>query len=422
MKILHISTSDLGHGAGIAAYNLNLGLNQLGHNSKMLVVEKLSSNPYVYSVKPTPTNFREKLIAQGNILLEKALNQLTPQNLYSSSKINCRQHPLIKEADIINLHNLHWHDRNFSILLLKNICKIKPVVWTWHDMWPITGHCIYSFDCDRWKIGCGKCPDLNSYISLKIDTTATLHKIKKSIYSKSKFTVITPAQWLKELASASPLLHNKKIVCIPNGINNQIYKSQPKQQARQALGIEIEPERQIVLFSAGTWTAQNKGYPYFEKAILNLKVLIPNLFLLGFGQGDFSETLKTEFETLALGYIDHPKLKALVYSAADIFVFPTIADNLPNAVLESMACGTPVVSFNTGGVPDMIEHMETGYIAERGNIEDLANGILTLLNNDDLRESMAKKGIERIAKNFTSELQARRYLEIYQKEIESRLK
>lgn len=421
MKILHISTSDLGHGAGIAAYNLNLGLNKLGHNSKMLVAEKLSSNPYVYSVKPTPTNFPERLIAQANLLLEKALNQITPQNLYSSLRINYHQNILVKEADIINIHNIHWHTKNFSILSLKNICKFKPLVWTWHDMWPITGHCIYCFDCDRWKIGCGKCPYLDTYISLKLDTTSSLCKIKKHIYAKSKFTVVTPSQWLKSIALDSPLLSRHNIACIPNGIDNSVYKPRSKTEARKALGLETSPNTSVVLYSAGTWQAENKGYSYFEEAVLELsKSWNQELFLLGFGKGDFSNELKSKFQTLALGYVDHQNLKSLIYSAADLFVFPTIADNLPNAVLESMACGTPVVAYRTGGIPDMIQHLKTGYIARHKDIDDLTQGIKILLENDELRSAMSRKCVKVVSENFTSKIQASRYLQVYQQEIESR--
>jgi glycosyltransferase involved in cell wall biosynthesis len=416
MKILHISTSDLAHGAGIAAYNLHLSLNKLGHSSKMLVSEKLSDNPYVYSAKSAPQNIGEKLVRRGKAYLERNLNKLGPQNIYSSISSDLSNHPLVQEADIINIHNLHWHERNFSIFVLKTISQVKPIVWTFHDMWPVTGHCIYSLDCNRWQTGCGKCPDLNMTIPLKLDTTASLFKIKKSLYSQSGFTVVTPSQWLKEIASSSPLLANHKIVRVANGLNKELYQPLTKQQARQALG--IDNNCQVVLFGAAHWSAPFKGYSYFEQAILNLKNSKPNLLLLGFGTGDFSEKLKSQFATLALGYIDHVRFKAIIYAAADIFVFPTMAEAFGNVAIESMFCGTPIVGFDTGGVADTIVHMQTGYIAKKGSVEDLAKGILTLLDDHQLRENMSKKGIERVANNFTSEIQAKGYLEVYQEETE----
>jgi glycosyltransferase involved in cell wall biosynthesis len=284
-------------------------------------------------------------------------------------------------------------------------------------MWPVTGHCIYSLDCERWQTGCGKCPDLHMTIPLKLDTTASLFKIKKKLYSQSDFTVVTPSQWLKEIASSSPLLSNHKIVRVANGLNKELYH-QPltKQQARKALG--IEDNCKVVLFGAAHWSAPFKGYYYFEQAMLKIKNIKPDLLLLGFGTGDFSEELKSQFATLALGYIDQVRFKAIIYAAADIFIFPTMAEAFGNVAIESMFCGTPVVGFNTGGVADTIVHLETGYIAQKGNIEDLSRGILTLLNDDQLREDMSKKGVERVADHFTSEIQAKGYLEVYQEEIE----
>jgi glycosyltransferase involved in cell wall biosynthesis len=388
----------------------------------MLVALKMSEDFNIYSLYKDPKSNIDKISKKLITFSGRVMNKFFPQNIYSSLPSLFRS-PLIQEADVINIHNLHWHDNNFSILDLKKICNLKPVVWKFCDMWPITGHCIYSFDCDRWKIGCGKCPYLDAYISLKLDTTASLCKIKKDIYSKSKFTVITPSEWLRSVALSSPLLFGHNIICIPNGINNNIYKPRTRTEARKALGIEILSNTLVLLYSAGDWLAKNKGYNSFEKAILKVsQSLTKNLFLLGFGKGDFSTQIKSKFQTLALGYVDHPNLKSLIYSVADLFIFPTIADNLPNAVLESMACGTPVVSYDTGGIPDMIKHMETGYIAKHKDVNDLAHGIKTLAENDELRTKMSQKCVRAISENFTSEIQASRYLEIYQEEIESRKK
>lgn len=417
MNILHISTSDLAHGAGLAAYHLHSALNQIGQTSKMLVALKLSDEPQIYSLKSSPKNFREKLIHRGQSFLESSLNQFAPQSIYASISSDLTDHPLVKEADIINLHNLHWHSNNFSLFLLKNLSKSKPIVWTFHDMWAFTGHCIYSLDCERWQVGCGKCPDLAMTISLKLDTTALLFKIKKYLYQRSNFTIITPSEWLKKIAALSPLLENRKIVCINNGINQDLYQAIPKSQARQALGI---PENvPVVLFGSAHWSAAFKGYAYFEKALLKIKDELPDVYLLGFGNGQFSESLEKQFKSLAFGYINHGKIKSLIYSAADLFIFPTMAEAFGNVAIESMICGTPIVGFKTGGVADTVVHLETGYLAEPGNVEDLAQGILTLLNNAQLRENLAKNGIERVKNNFTSLIQAQHYLKIYQEEIET---
>lgn len=418
MKVLQISTSDLAHGAGIAAYNLHLGLQEIGCISKMLVAEKFSNNPDIYTAKPVPNTKIEKILSKSQTLYNRALNQFLPQNIHSLISIDWSRNSLLQEADIIHIHNLHWHDNNFSILNLKKICMLKPVIWTLHDMWPVTGHCIYSFDCERWRIGCGKCPDLNSYLPLIVDTTSALCKIKKNEYAKSIFTVITPSQWLANIVNESPLFTEHKIVRIPYGIDNEIYKPHIKRIAKEVLGIQ-STEQKVILYCANDWSSSNKGYTYFESAILSLNELYSNCILIGFGKGDFSPEVKKRFTTVTFGYVGSPQLKALLYSSADFFIFPTIADNLPNVVLESMACGTPVVSFSVGGIPDMIQHMKTGYLARLKDVNDLAQGIKTLLN-DEIRLGMSLECVQAINKNFTLRVQASRCLQIYHEEIQSR--
>ena len=419
MKILQISTSDLAHGAAIAAYNLHSGLQDEGFSSKMLVAKKFSNDPSIYPAKITPGTKLEKIFNKIEVLYNRTLNQVLPQNIHSLISIDWSKNRLLQEADIINIHNLHWHDNNFSILDLQKICKLKPVIWTLHDMWSITGHCIYSFDCERWKIGCGKCPDTSSYLPLIIDTTAWLYKIKKLAYINSMFTIVAPSRWLVSLAQQSPLFENHKVIYIPYGVNSEVYKPCSNQIKKELLGDQFTGKK-IILYCANDWSSANKGYNYFESAILNLKDFSSELVLIGFGKGDFSPDIKKYFTTLALGYIGSPQLKSLVYSCADVFVFPTIADNLPNVVLESMACGTPVISFDVGGIPDMIKHLGTGYMAKLKDVSDLTQGIKILLTNDELRFKMSFECVKSVAQNFTLSIQASRYLDVYQEEIESR--
>jgi glycosyltransferase involved in cell wall biosynthesis len=413
MKITHVSTSDLGHGAGISAYRLHDALRRIGQDSKMLVSQKQSSDTDVSNVVPNSGSKVERLKRRFEQKLELLLNRFGPQCVYGASTAHLLHNPTINESDIINFHNLHWDVGNFSLQILPILGSRVPIVWTLHDMWAFTGHCIYSFDCERWKVGCGKCPALNSYMPLMVDTTALLYKIKQQIYQRTDLVVVAPSKWMQNVASQSPLFDGKRIFHIPYGVNQDIYRSVPKPLARQFLG--IEPDKRVILFAASSRDDIRKGYQYFEESMLPLEYHLPGTLILSLGKGGVSNELKSKFQVIEMGYLQNERLIASVYAAADLMILPTIADNLPNTVLESMACGTPVVGFDVGGVKDMIQHMQTGYIAKCKDVDDLTFGMKTLLQDQASLERIQRKCVEIIAQNFSYQLSARRYLEIYQK-------
>ena len=359
MNIVQVSTSDLGHGAGIVAYNLHRSFKQHNHQSSMLVVEKRAADPDVFTLSQPNKNLWQKIGYRIAKKRESKGNRSGPQNIYSRFTQKLLNHPLVAAADVINLHNLHWHENNLSPLILPRLAQQKPVIWTLHDMWAFTGHCIYSMGCDRWKTGCGQCPDLSTYIALEKDTTAQLYQCKQAIYSKARFTLVTPSTWLEQLASQSPLFQNQPITYIPHGIDLKLYSPRPKRAAKESLG--LDPDRPVILFAAALWEDFRKGYGDFATAVLHAGAQGWQPQLLGIGLGEFSSQLARQFPTLSLGFVTQEHLKAIVYSASDLLIFPTLADNLPNTILESMACGTPVLSYNTGGVADMVKHLETGY-------------------------------------------------------------
>ncbi|GBF79188.1 glycosyltransferase family 4 protein [Aphanothece sacrum] len=416
MKITQISTSDIAHGAGIAAYRLHKSLQETDHKSEIIVSLKKTNDDTVHQIKKPPSNLLTKFKDKLEAKLEFFSNHWGVQGIYSTSCDVLIKHPLMANSDIINLHNIHWHERNLSLNILPILSKTKPLVWTLHDMWAITGHCIYSFECERWQIGCGQCPDLDSYISLKYDTTAISYKIKKSTYKKSNLTIVTPSEWLKKLVMQSPLLSNFEIFHIPNGIPQDIFHPLPKTEVKLALEIDIEYP--IVLFIASYLDDVRKGYAYFEEALLRLHDEFPNLQILVLGNGKLPEKLRAKFKVIEMGYINNEKLINIMYSAADLMIFPSFADNLPNTVLECLACGTAVVAFKAGGVPEMIQHMKTGYLAESQNAIDLANGIKTLLSQPSMLQSMQSECVNSITQNFSAQLQAKRYLSLYESLIE----
>lgn len=306
--------------------------------------------------------------------------------------------------DIIHLHNLHG--RYFQTNLLLKLSKIAPIVWTFHDMFPITGHCAYSFECEKWKTGCGNCERLDIYPSIKKDRTNALWHYKNNIFNYADFTIVTPSLWLKKCVEQS-FLKNKDIRLIYNGIDLKNFKKTDKSEARKAL--KLPEDKKIVLFSAnGGVKNPFKGGEFVFQAFEKLKNRNDILFLNIGGKNKEKSDNWLDF-----GYVKEPKTMAKIYSASDIYLFPTLADNCPLTAIESLACELPVVTFETGGVPEIVENNKSGFVVEYKNGEMLTSALEKLLDNNDLRERMSENAIQ-ASKKFSSERMALEYLKLYE--------
>ena len=405
-----MSTSDIGHGAGIAAFRLHTSLLEAGVDSKMLVAQKKSDNENVFQLVPNPKTKLEKIAWYMTHGVEYALNTMGPQTLFSLNGRALKKNPYYKDADILHFHNIHWTINNFSLLSL--ISKKKPVIWTLHDMWPITGHCFYSQGCERWRSGCGKCSNLDILVKLKFDTTHYQWLMKKHIYTKTKPVIVTPSKWLAGVVKDNSILSRCDTHVIPCGMNQKIFF--PRHNAKEYFG--LDPDKNVLFFIASALHEKRKGYQYFEAAVNRIKNKIPNLVLLVAGDSQEIKSLETVVPVIKTGYIDHFEKLAMAYSAADVFVLPSIQDNLPNVVLESLACGTSVVGFNIGGLPDMVTHLKTGYLAENQNSHDLVEGILTMFKKIHKDKStMEKFCLDSINRRFTEQMYSAKYIDLYKK-------
>ncbi len=281
------------------------------------------------------------------------------------------KHKFYKEAEILNFHNLH--SGKFSYLALPLLNLNKPAVFTLHDMWSFTGHCAYSYGCDRWQTGCGNCPHLDSYPAVKKDNTNWEWQLKKLVYRLSKLTIVTPSKWLASQAKQS-MLNRFPIHHIPNGVDTEIYHPLNKEECRFNLG--IPQDKKVLIFGAQDLRNPIKGRDLLLKALQNLpEVLKAETVVLTMGnKGDFCLE-EVGLKTFNLGYLTSEFQKAIAYSAADVFVLPTRHDNLPLVLQESMACGTPLVSFDVGGVPELVRNGVTGYLASPEDPQDLCQKI-----------------------------------------------
>ena len=402
MNILHVNQSDISGGAAIAAYRLHQGLTKQNIHSRLLVDKSKSNSDLVSEI--SRRRYVEGLT--GRLGYHLGLN-------YTSllSSFNIPKHPLYVESDILNFHNLHGD--YFNYLAIPALTRNKPAVLTLHDMWAFTGHCAYSLECDRWKTGCGNCPHLSAYPSVGRDNTRLEWKLKRWSFNQSNLAIVSPSKWLADLASKS-LLKDFSIYHIPNGIDTDVYKPLDFEVCRAALG--IPKNRKVILFVAQSLKDIRKGGDLLVSALQKLPNTIKSeIVLVAVGERSNALASLLDIQTISLGYVGGDRLKAIAYSAADIFICPTRADNLPLVLQESMACGTPMVSFDVGGVPEVVREGITGLLAKAEDSSDFSKKIIQLLTDKQLKQKMTDSCREIALKEYALKLQAERYSEVYQK-------
>ena len=317
-------------------------------------------------------------------------------------------HPFTRAAEIIHLHNLHGNF--FSPLILPDLSRIAPLVWTLHDTWALTGHCTYTYDCERWQTGCGRCPNLEEHPKICLDTTAFLWRKKKDLYQGSDLTVVAPSSWLADMARRSPLLGGFEIHHIPYGLDLASIRPSARPKARQELGIPVDAAVVMIIVLPG---GERKGHDYLLRALPQLRSP-QKLWILVVGSEGLFSPVPRGISVRETGYVTSFEEMLKCYSASDLIVLPTTADNLPVTVLEAAACGIPAVAFKVGGVPDLVRHMQTGYLAMAKDTSDLAKGLDTLLENDALRAVLGSCAQKMVETEYSADIQVRRYEALYQ--------
>lgn len=411
MQVLHLNSSDDG-GSGRAAYRLHKGLQNLSVVSYILTQHKTSDDTTVLC----PNTKIEKLIHL--LKLPERLDAL-PLKRYSNRKealFTPQWFPDNVLSKLVNTNtdviNLHWIGHGY--LQLETVAKLnKPIVWTLHDMWAFTGGCHYTGDCDRYIDDCGNCPQLQS--GKDYDLSRWVWQRKTNAWKQLNLTIVTPSIWLAHCASASALFRNTPVKVIPNGLDIQIYKPLNRQLARDRLN--LPKDKALILFGAMRPTGDpRKGFHLLHSALKQLSQTEwkEKIELIIFGASQPSNPVDLGFPTHYLGKLNDEVSLALVYAAADAFIAPSLQDNLPNTVMEAIACGTPCVAFNLGGMPDMIEHERNGYLAQPYEVDDLVEGITWVLGNEERHLKLCDRARQKAEQEFTLEMQANKYLQLYQ--------
>jgi len=381
MRILLVNKTDQAGGAARAAFRFHQGLRAVGHDSWFLVDEKTGNDPYTISPKSWFAKKRQVFAARLERKAERLLNKSGEHHVLSQGYGTDYLKGIVKDLkpDIINLH---WVNR--GQIDIKTLKKLSiPIVWTLHDMWPFTGNCHYSDGCNKYVGQCGACPQLGS--SQQLDASREVWLNKRKEWQGVKLSFISPSQWLKEEAENSSLVKQLgiKTSCIPNGLDLQVFKPMESSLARVKLKLPVDVP--LLLFGAvGGADDVRKGSSYLIKALQNYRAWMPeDLELVVFG-GD-GQLRDLDYPIHYLGKLTTDSDLVAAYSAANAFVAPSKEDNLPNTVLESMACGTPVASFDIGGLPDMVIPNQTGFLAPPFEPEALAKAIvLTLAKSEEL--------------------------------------
>ena len=413
MKVLIVNTSEKTGGAAIAANRLLKALNRNGVDATMLVRDKQSSDKEVITLGTT-------LRTKWNFIWERFViwiyNRLDRKKLFHTSIANSGTDiTKLKEFNEADIIHLHWI--NQGMLSLNDIDRIaksgKPIIWTMHDMWACTGICHHARECNNYHKECNHCHYLYNN-GTSNDLSTRIFKKKYKLYKSAPITFITCSKWLRDRAKQSALLQNHIIIDIPNPIDTGLFRPIDKLEARKRESLPTD--KKLILFGAAKITDKRKGIDYFIECCRILAERYPelqkNLGIVVYGNG--AEELKSAvpFQVFPLNYIDNEKKIVDIYNAVDVFVTPSLEENLPNTIMEALACGLPCVGFNVGGIPEMIEHKVNGYVSEYKSAADLANGIHWTLQ-EATYDNLRKAAVEKVEKCYSEQIVAEKYIQIY---------
>ena len=416
MKILHVSLDDGGSGAGRAAYKLHAGLRRLGHDSSMFVAKKVSDDPTVRAFEP-PAD--QRIIRRREERKEEIEHDLArygdsrPKHLIGDGFTDDRgangAEPL-KQLPPHDLINLHWFGGFLDYqTFFANAPRETPVVWTLHDMNAFTGGCHYDDYCGKFSDRCGACPQLGSGDEQDLSRRIWTRKNEAlAAVEEGRMRLVAVSRWMAEETRRSSLLGGFPVTSINPSIDSQVFAPRDRDAARSALG--VPEDASVVLFIADSLVTRRKGFSLLAEALETLKD-VPNLFLLSLGHHD--PGIVKDVPHLNLGYIEDDLALSGVYSAADVFVMPSVQEAFGQTVLEAMSCGTPVVGFDLGGIPEMVRPGVTGELVPPGDTKALGDAIKGLLEDPEKQAELSANGRRAAVEEFAPDIQAGRYAEVY---------
>ena len=408
MKILYMNGADIEGGAAKAATRLLHGVRDLGVEARLYVQRKYSNDNLIDG----PRSVLGKTLGRVRPTVEQFLFGLTPgkmQGPFCSAILPDRLTARVA-AMAPDIVHLHWVAR---MMRLETLARLNvPIVWTLHDSWAFTGGCYLPGECTRYRESCGKCPMLNS--SEEDDLSRRIWQRKRKAWHGLNLTLVAPSRWMADCARSSSLFRDTRIEVIPNGIDVQSYRPFDKYAARDQFS--LPHDKKLILFGAKSATQdRNKGFYLLEEALRVLPTIGKNsdIELVVFGSAEPDKLANLNFKTHYLGWQNDEDSLAHLYSAADVFVFPSIHESLGYTVMEAMACGTSCVAFNQGGVRDLIDHEHNGYLARPYEPADLAQGIAWVLDDENRGRALSWTSCQKIKNGYAVETVAERHCALY---------
>lgn len=406
MKVLHLNHTDSGGGAARAAYRLHRCLLEFGIESQMWVDIAQSGDWTVCS----PSSKLEKVLrpirAQVGWQARRILTTANPI-LHSPALLSSRWLRRINSSDADIVH-LHWVQA--EMLSISDIGRIeKPIVWTLHDMWAFCGAEHYTEDA-RWKTGYRK--DNRPPHEAGFDLNRWTWQRKKKHW-RNRMHIVAPSQWLGRCVSESALMRDFPVSVVPNPLDTGSWRPIDQRVARQTM--QLPQDAPLLLFGAiGGQSDRRKGFDLLLAALEQLPGRVENMQIVILGQMPPREPVKISFPVHYTGHLYDDVSLRLLYSAVDAMAIPSRQDNLPNTAVEAQACGTPVIAFNTGGLPDIVQHGQTGYLADAFDPQSLAAGIERVLRESRQSRIMSQNSLATAARKFAPEIVARQYREVYE--------
>ncbi len=420
MKILHLSTDDFSGGASRAAYRLHTALLQNGIDSTMRVLSHQTANVKVISGRG-PRTFMQKVKGRINKkLFEFAERNWKTDNLvlHSFGQVSAGIVDEINSSDV-DVVNLHWV---INLLSIEDIGKInKPIVWTLHDMWAFCGGEHYVNDDEASRFRVGYLPDNRPVGESGPDLNRESWESKKKHWANQQFNIVTPGHWMADCAKESILFRDAPITVIPNPIEiDHLWHPVSRDFARSVLG--LQPNKKYILSGSAGGSPHLKGEDLLKQAMNKVAVNGSDSFeLLIFGQYQPAGHSDWPCKVHWLGPIRDDHVMSVVYSAADVMIVPSRQDNLPNTAVEAHACGVPVVAFNIGGLPDIVEHQKSGWLAPAFDTDDLAEGISWVLSSQERRDQLSVAARSLAQKRFSTKVVVQQYMHVYEQSQQSKL-
>ena len=407
LSVVQLHSHEYGGGAEAVARMNHSALKSLGHNSQLIVGQKKSSDLGI-----------DQLAYQrgvpGSRRIARTIEQATGlQYIYSPSFRRVPDQFRIN-PDIVHIHAVHGASGWADLTGLRRLQRTYPTIFSLQDLWWLTGHCAYGMECNRWKTGCGECPDLSRYPAVSKDGTAWNWNRKRALFKNRIFHCIAPSEWVKKQALESPILQHCKIHVVPNPIDTKVFKPGNRERSRQLLGVPVNVP--TVLVAANHLDSQFKGVEYAIE-VLN-RLTDTGTFVILVGKSSQEVLGKISNPGKSMGYIESSEQMAHCYKAADVFLIPSKVETFGLVSAEAVACGAAVVSFQAGGLEEVTKTGE-GIVVKDYDVGELHAATRHLLISKEERLKRISLGQPRVSRLFSPEAHTAGCVEAYRKAIKS---